>query len=414
MTDSYIVYNSVLDNFVRIRKLNSTEIEHLLTTLKVAVKSPKFRITQYVDFIVKAFVEGHVALCKAGGEDAATSLFECTCEVYPDFSIELLNKTLNGVVPDIKKEASAIVTGLTLPQIGSIEKRIKTELIGQDEAVAEVIKGVKLMSSGLEGLTSLFFIGPTGVGKTEMAKLLAKHYLGGNKRLLKINCAEYSSSHEYSKLIGSPPGYIGHNEKGILTECADKSSQWVILFDEIEKASPKLHNLLLGLLDDGKITDSHGTDLDFSKSMILFTSNVGVKDVVTKKTMGFGAEKPSFKDSKEEIMDSFKDTFSPEFINRLDVVVHFNTLNKDDAKRIARINLKHLPIRCTKKLVDWVVEGSFSEDYGARNIKRFIKNNITLKVADRILEGHPDTIFSPVFNKDELIELKLPNAKQQD
>ena len=125
---------------------------------------------------------------------------------------------------------------------------------------------------------SLFFIGPTGVGKTEMARILADEYLGGQKKLLKINCGEYSNSHEYAKLIGSPPGYIGHNEKGILTERAEESNEWVILFDEIEKAHPKFYNLLLNLLDEGNVTDSRGTVLDFSKSIILFTSNVGIID----------------------------------------------------------------------------------------------------------------------------------------
>ena len=407
MNDPYILYSPVIDNFIRIKKLSDSELEALVTQLREKVKSPKFKITHYVKHLIQFFVDKHTSLIKENGDGTQEALFECVCEVYPAFSIELLNKTLNDDFAMEPKDAGNLsVTGLNMSQVEGIEKKIKSLLVGQDEAVGEVIKSVKLMSSGLESLTSMFFIGPTGVGKTEMGKLLAKCYLGTDTRLLKVNCAEYSGSHEYAKLIGSPPGYIGHNDKGILSECASKSSQWIILFDEIEKASDKLHNLLLSLLDEGCITDSHGKVLDFSNSIILFTSNVGVKDVVNRKMLGFGADKLSYVDSRSEVEEAFKETFSPEFINRLDSIVYFNTLNKDDAKHIARLNLKHLPIRCTKKLVSWVVEESFSEDFGARNIKRFIKNNITLPIADKILEGNVDTTFTPVFCKDKFTGLK--------
>jgi len=405
MNDPYILYSPVIDNFIKIKKLSEKECLVIVEELRGKVKSPKFKITNYVNYMISLLVDKHETLIKGNGEGTHEALFECVCEVYPGFSIELLNKTLNDGFED-ESEVGVSVSGLTLPQVEKIERKIKSFLVGQDSAVSEVVKCIKLMSSGLEGSTSMFFIGPTGVGKTELGKLLAKCYLGTDKRLLKVNCAEYSGSHEYAKLIGSPPGYIGHNEKGILTECAKKSSQWILLFDEIEKASDKLHNLLLGLLDEGKITDSHGTVLDFTNTIILFTSNVGVKDVVNRKQMGFGAEKMSYADSRAEVEEAFKDTFSPEFINRLDSIVYFNTLNKDDAKHIARLNLKHLPIRVTKKLVDWVVEESFSEDFGARNIKRFIKNNITLQVADKILEGNANTVFSPVFSKNKFQGLK--------
>ena len=407
MNDPYILYSPVIDNFIRIKKLSDSELDALVTQLREKVKSPKFKITHYVKYLIQLFVDKHASLIKENGDGTQEALFECVCEVYPAFSIELLNKTLNADYDEGSKDGVNLsVSGLNLSQVEKIEKKIKSLLIGQDDAVGEVIKSVKLMSSGLESLTSMFFIGPTGVGKTEMGKLLAKCYLGTDTRLLKVNCAEYSGSHEYAKLIGSPPGYIGHNEKGILSECASKSSQWIILFDEIEKASDKLHNLLLGLLDEGNITDSHGKVLDFSNSIILFTSNIGVKDVVNRKMLGFGTEKLSYADSRTDVEEAFKETFSPEFINRLDSIVYFNTLNKDDAKHIARLNLKHLPIRCTKKLVDWVVEESFSEDYGARNIKRFIKNNITLQIADKILGGSEDTTFTPLFCKNKFTGLK--------
>ena len=268
------------------------------------------------------------------------------------------------------------------------------------------MKSIKLISSGLGEFASLFFIGPTGVGKTELARLLASEYLGEPKKLLKINCGEYSTGHEYAKLIGSPPGYVGHNEKGILSEKAEQSSEWVILFDEIEKAHPKLLNLLLGFLDDGKLMDSHGTELDFTDSLVCFTSNVGIKGNIGKKMLGFGGEVQDYDAAKTIIEREFKDTFSPEFINRLDGVVYFNQLTKVDATAITRINLKTLPVKATKKLVDYVVENSFSPEYGARNIKRFIRNNVTIKIAEKILEAGRTKTYKPVFVDKKFISVE--------
>ena len=221
--------------------------------------------------------------------------------------------------------------------------------------------------------------------------------------MLKINCGEYSNSHEYAKLIGSPPGYIGHNEKGILSERAEKSNEWVIVFDEIEKAHDKLFDLLLNLMDEGTITDSHGTELDFTNSLLLFTSNIGLKEYVGKNSLGFGETQLTYENSKSAIEDAYKDKFSPEFRNRLDSVIYFNALNKDDAEKIVRLQLKALPIRVTKKLVNFVTENAFSEEYGARNIKRFIKNNISIKIADEILKGDKSVKYKAVFNKHEFI-----------
>ena len=232
---------------------------------------------------------------------------------------------------------------------------------------------------------------------------MADKVLGTRKRLLKINCGEYSNSHEYSKLIGSPPGYIGHNEKGILSERAEKSSEWVIVFDEIEKAHDKLFDLLLNLMDEGTITDSHGTELDFTSSLLLFTSNIGLKEYVGKNSLGFGDTKCTYENSINVIEEAFKDKFSPEFRNRLDSVIYFNALNKSDAEKIVRLQLKVLPIRVTKKLVDFVIDNAFCAEYGARNIKRFIKNNISIKIADEILKGDDSKKYKPIFNKHDFI-----------
>ena len=350
--ESFVVYNPQIDEFVKVKKFTDSELGELVVSIGKLIGKPGVKIGGYIRRVI---IETVADYQRYDVDDVAESLFECVIEVYPIFQIDFVCKTLNEI-NELEAEPLKEQT-LTLSQINKLTLRIKKKLIGQPEAVDECMKSIKLVSSGLGEFISLFFIGPTGVGKTELARLLAKEYLGNSKKLLKINCGEYSTGHEYAKLIGSPPGYVGHNEKGILSERAEQSSEWIILFDEIEKAHPKLLNLLLGFLDDGKLTDSHGTELE-----------------------------------KE-----FKDTFSPEFINRLDGIVYFNQLTKRDAAAITRINLKQLPVRTTKQLVDYIVECSFSPEYGARNIKRFIRNHVTIKIAEKILEAGKTEKYKPVF-----------------
>tara|TARA_R110000851_G_scaffold56703_5_gene132339 strand:- start:864 stop:2090 length:1227 start_codon:yes stop_codon:yes gene_type:complete len=399
--NSYVVYNPHIDEFVRIKKFTDVELGEIVVNIGKLIEAPGVKIGAYIRNVIAQTVEGYK---KFDVTEVAESLFECVIEVYPIFQIDFVCKTLNEIGElDVKATPE---TPLTLADINNLTDRIKTHLIGQPEAVDECMKSIKLLSSGLGEFVSLFFIGPTGVGKTELARLLAREYLGDPKKLLKINCGEYSTGHEYAKLIGSPPGYIGHNEKGILSEKAEQSSEWIILFDEIEKAHPKLLNLLLGFLDDGKLMDSHGTELDFTDSIVCFTSNVGIKGNVGKKLLGFGGAVQDYDASKTIIEREFKEAFSPEFINRMDSVVYFNQLTKTDAAAIARINLKALPVKTSKKLVDYVVDNSFSPEYGARNIKRFIRNHVTIKIAEKILEAGKTTTYKPVFVDKKLISVE--------
>ena len=404
--NKFIVYSHTLDRFIPIKKLPEDELEGLVTQIIDVITTPKFSITEYVNFILENLVVGydHIKVdCKEDGVPEA--LFECVTEIYQGFALEMINKTVNSYIDasESPQQKTKKRKSLTFKDFSGIEEQIKKTIVGQEEPIAEVMKQLRLMKSGLCDNSNLFFIGPTGVGKTELAKILADKVLGSRKKLLKINCGEYSNSHEYSKLIGSPPGYIGHNEKGILSERAEKSNEWVIVFDEIEKGHSKLFDLLLNLMDEGTITDSHGTDLDFSNSLIIFTSNIGLKDNVGKSLVGFGNDTKTYETSKDDIKKAFKDRFAPEFINRLDSVVYFNSLKKSDAEKIVRLQLKELPIRVTKKLVDWVTNEAFSEEYGARNIKRFIKNNISIKIADEILKGDKDVKYKALFDKKEFI-----------
>tara|TARA_Y100000004_G_scaffold166087_1_gene197513 strand:- start:2016 stop:3233 length:1218 start_codon:yes stop_codon:yes gene_type:complete len=399
--DKYTVYNTQIDKFIQVEKLRDEDVDEIFQLLKQRVKEPGFNINKYICFIVGHCIKDCLKIYEKHEGDLADSLFDNVIDVYPCFAVDNAMRVLN-IGEDVKPVTTK---DYTLKQIEAINKRMKKRLIGQDKAIDEVTKAVKLVNSGLEDNLSLFFIGPTGVGKTEMARILADEYLGGQKKLLKINCGEYSNSHEYAKLIGSPPGYIGHNEKGILTERAEESNEWVILFDEIEKAHPKFYNLLLNLLDEGNVTDSRGTVLDFSKSIILFTSNVGIKDNVGRKTVGFGGHETSYDEAKDDVVQEFEKKFSPEFRNRLDGVVHFNQLTKADASKIAKIQLSKLPVYSSPKLVEYIVRESFSPMYGARNINRFIKNNITTKIADKILSGQRDVKFRAVFDKNSFLDV---------
>ena len=404
--NKFIVYSHTLDRFIPIKKLGEDELEKLVVQMLDAITTPKYSITEYVKFILEKLVIGYDTVIKECDEDGAPeALFECVTEIYQGFSLEMMNKTVNSYIDaaDSPQKNGKKRKALTFQDFSGIEGQIKNTIVGQDEPITEIMKQLRLMKSGLCDNSNLFFIGPTGVGKTELAKILADKVLGSRKKLLKINCGEYSNSHEYAKLIGSPPGYIGHNEKGILSERAEKSNEWVIVFDEIEKAHDKLFDLLLNLMDEGTITDSHGTELDFTNSLLLFTSNIGLKEYVGKNSLGFGETQLTYENSKSAIEDAYKEKFSPEFRNRLDSVIYFNALNKVDAEKIVRLQLKELPIRVTKKLVNFVTDNAFSEEYGARNIKRFIKNNISIKIADEILKGKTCAKYKPLFEKHEFI-----------
>jgi len=403
--DKFIVYSHSLDSFIPIRKLKDEELEVLVEDMIEKVTSSSYSITKYVQFMLSRLVIDYENVVKGLDDDGTIeALFECVTEIYQGFSLELLNKTINSYIeasdtPGTKKKRKV----LTYSDFTKMEEFLQKAIVGQKEPISEIMKHLKLMQSGLSDNTNLFFIGPTGVGKTELAKVLTKKMFGSHDKLLKINCGEYSNSHEYAKLIGSPPGYIGHNEKGILSERAEKSNEWIIVFDEIEKGHAKLFDLLLNLMDEGVLTDSHGNTLDFTKSVIIFTSNVGMKDNVGQAKVGFDGVKSTYESAKADIEKAFKDKFSPEFINRLDTVIYFNSLNKNDAEKIVRLQLKNLPIRVNKKLVDFITDNAFSEEYGARNIKRFIKNIISIKIADEILKGDPATKYKPLFKKNEFI-----------
>jgi len=406
----FVTYSQSLDCFVKVRKVGKDEIDAMFAVLDERLSDSNYSIEEFTEFICRSLVHDYQSLLKIHGKSnlLSESLYSCVVEVYPILTIESacmhFNFLAEGGVPlkDLDLKPTNETGQYDMSELKDIRKKIESNLIGQEEAVEKMFNMFKLVNSGFESFGSAFFIGPTGVGKTHIANLIAEHYLGSSDKILKINCSEYAGPHEYAKLIGSPPGYVGSNEPGILATKAEESSQWVILFDEIEKADSKLHNLLLGFLDDGFITDNKGNILDFSNSIFLFTSNVGIHDNVGRKNVGFENTVTTYNQAKELVMDAFKREFAPEFINRIDEVIFFNQLTREDAENIAKLNLRDLPIKITKKLVSYIVDNAYSPEYGARNIKRFIKQHVTLKLADKILNGSKADKFKPKFQQGKL------------
>jgi len=316
-----------------------------------------------------------------------------TFRMKEDWS-EYLKKVMLGL-DDEDMDASLTTTAMKKPKtpkmpkntkdLQKLEDTLNKQVIGQQEAVKATVDAIKLMVTGLADFSTLFFVGPTGNGKTRLAKVLSDVYY--KDRFFKVNCGEYSSAHEYAKLIGSPPGYIGHTEKSVLTEKAELSNSWIFLFDEIEKAHPKFYDFLLNLMDEGKITDSNGKVLDFSKSIFIFTSNKGMAEgKIGSSRMGFSKEKITYDESKDGIRESIKKSFSPEFLNRIDKIILFNQLNKEELVKVARLELNGVPVKKTKELLTYLIENGYSEEYGGRHLAKYIKNNIAILVANAVLD----------------------------
>lgn len=422
------VYRAVcrdLNTVLLIKGMTLEEEKALYWVIKKRVKDAEtpVNLEDYKKYLVKKFIVdmdsimNYIATSDMYEEEEIYDIvYDQIINLYPNFSMTFICTELNSntfmrgledstlfdrLKKTIEGEAEDPDINLSsLEDIKSAERSFKKNILGQDQAIASVIKALKLTATGLSQGTSFLFVGPTGVGKTELAKILGDKYSGN---FYKVNCAEYAGGHEYAKLIGSPPGYVGHTEKSLMAEKAEKSNRWVFLFDEIEKAHHKLYDFLLSLLDDGTCTDNMGNVLDFSQSLFIFTSNKGIVESKQRR-LGFTQNDPTEAEEKDAVKTSVKGHFSPEFMNRIDEVVVFNALTKKDVKKIAKLQLDKLPIEVTDSLLEYIVKHGYSREYGARNIARFIKNNISDKIADAILNGKvpkkEGALYSPKVTKD--------------
>ena len=289
-------------------------------------------------------------------------------------------------------------------RLQKLEKILHERVVGQDEAVEAVSRAVRRGRVGLKDpnrpIGSFLFLGPTGVGKTELSKTLAEAVFGSEKNMIRVDMSEYMEKQSVSKMIGSPPGYVGFEEGGQLSEKVRRNPYSVLLFDEIEKAHPDVFNMLLQILEDGRLTDSQGRQVDFKNTIIIMTSNAGANRIVSPKTLGFLQQEDAAADyrrMREGVMEEVKHIFKPEFINRIDEILVFHMLSKEDIHKIAANMLtgfkkrvkKQMDIRLQygKAVVDHVADKGFDKDYGARPLRRTIQKEIEDQLAEKIVSG---------------------------
>ena len=289
-------------------------------------------------------------------------------------------------------------------RLQKLEETLHKRVIGQEEAVSAVAKAVRRGRVGLKDpkrpIGSFLFLGPTGVGKTEVSKALAEAVFGNEEAMIRVDMSEYMEKHSVSKMIGSPPGYVGHEDGGQLSEKVRRNPFSVILFDEIEKAHPDVFNVLLQVLDDGHITDSQGRKVDFKNTIIIMTSNAGAQSIIEPKKLGFGAkedEKQDHERMKSNVMEEVKRIFKPEFLNRIDETIVFRALNKEDMKQIMTIMVRELQQRCKDQLQieltvrdaakAHIVEEAYDRKYGARPLRRKLQDEVEDRLAEAIIRG---------------------------
>ncbi len=331
--------------------------------------------------------------------------------------------------PEVKKEHISLIisklTGVPITELNAEEKeryakineKLKQRVIGQEKAIESVADAIKVARAGLreknKPIAVFLFLGPTGVGKTELAKSLAWAIFGDENAILRIDMSEYMEKHSVARLIGSPPGYVGHEEGGQLTEAVRRKPYSIVLFDEIEKANPEVFNVLLQVFDDGRLTDGKGKVVDFSNTVIIATSNIGSEIILN--TL---KQKKPIKNIDQDIKKLLYRHFKPEFLNRIDEIIIFNPLSKKDIKAIVSLQLERVKslasgqgveiASISPKVIDYLVEKGFSEEFGAREIKRTIYQEIEIPLSKQLLEGK---ISSPAKIKIKLLNKKIKFEK---
>jgi ATP-dependent Clp protease ATP-binding subunit ClpB len=286
-------------------------------------------------------------------------------------------------------------------KLSRMEEEVKKRIVGQDEAVKKISDTIKRSRAGVADpnrpIGSFIFLGPTGVGKTELTKALAEFMFNDDKALIRVDMSEFMERHSVSKLIGAPPGYVGHEEGGNLTEMVRHRPYAVILFDEIEKAHPEVFNILLQIFDNGKLTDAKGRVVNFRNTIIILTSNIGAQFIDKMEKLGFAAtqsKKDDYEVAKSKVMSSLKDYFRPEFINRLDDIIIFDILSQEAINKIVELQVEHvrerlagknIGLEVTQAVVDYLAKEGYNPQYGARPLKRIIQNKILTPVASQII-----------------------------
>ena len=343
-------------------------------------------------------------------------------------------KDIKNITAEDIAEVISLSTGIPAQKITqneneklkNLEEILHKRVIGQNEAVSSVAKAIKRGRVGLKDpnrpIGSFLFLGPTGVGKTELSKAISESLFGNENDIIRVDMSEYMESHSTSKMIGSPPGYVGFDEGGGLTEKVRRKPYSVILFDEIEKAHPDVLNMLLQILDDGRLTDSHGRTVNFKNCVIIMTSNIGARLITDKKSLGFttgiekNQEQEEYEGTKKEVLAELRKTFRPEFINRIDEIIVFHKLAKEELEQIVdimleqikkRLEIKNIKIEVDNKVKDLIIKSGTDVNYGARPLRRAIQNMIEDKIAEEILDCNVKSGETYIITaKDEKIEIK--------
>ena len=312
-------------------------------------------------------------------------------------------------------------------KLSRMEDELKKKIIGQDEAVHKVSDAVKMSRAGISDpdkpVASFMFLGPTGVGKTELTKALTEFMFDNEKSLIRVDMSEYMERHSVSKMIGAPPGYVGHEEGGTLTETVRHRPYSVILFDEIEKAHPEVFNILLQILDDGRLTDAKGRVVNFKNTVIIMTSNIGSMYIDKMEKMGFSGggsitNEKRYSEMKDRVMESLKESFKPEFLNRVDEIIMFNILSKKAVEEIVKIQLervrerllsKEIEIEVSSKALNFLAEKGYDPSFGARPLKRLIQSKILSQIASLMISNDimvGGKVFVDIKGKDFSFEIK--------
>ncbi len=332
--------------------------------------------------------------------DEMDGIYERSIEARSNSTPDITGEDIAEVVAEWTKIPVTRITSDESDKLANLEGELHDRVIGQDAAVSAVARAIKRSRTCIKDpnrpIGSFIFVGPTGVGKTELSKALADIVFGDKNSLIKIDMSEYMEKNSVSKLIGAPPGYVGYDEPGILTDRVRRKPYSVVLFDEIEKADSEIFNLMLQILDEGRLTDSKGKLIDFRNTIIILTSNVGAAIASKKPTFGFTGEADRERETKERISEALKSKFSPEFLNRLDDIIVFHSLSREDCGKVVDVLLEKLikrlaengiKLKVAGSAADVIIEKGYNEVYGARPLKRAITSLIEDMLTDALIDG---------------------------